>query len=94
MGNPGLTLHMESAGRSFVLPTIKMSNTAESSVSASEPSPPSHCKASILHNERIDPPLFGDGGAVMEEEAGRIVAVPAECAITGKTRIPALLSCE
>jgi hypothetical protein len=46
----------------------------ESPVSASEPSPPSHCRASIRHSERIGLPS-SVMAAVMAEETGRNMAV-------------------
>src|SRR5260370_21798819 len=55
---------------------------AESPVSPSDPSPPSHCRASIRHSERMLLPLLGDGTAVMAEKPGRNVAVTRHCAIT------------
>jgi hypothetical protein len=52
-----------------------ISRTGVSSVKAPEPFPPSHCKASLLHNERIALPSLGDGAVVLDEEAGWNMAV-------------------
>jgi hypothetical protein len=52
-----------------------MSRTADSSVKAPEPFPPSHCNANLLHNERIAALSPGDGAAVLDEEAGWNMAV-------------------
>jgi hypothetical protein len=52
-----------------------MSRTADSSVKAAEPSPPSHCKANLLHSERIAALSIGDGAAVLDEEAGWNMAI-------------------
>ena len=58
MGDAGLPAHLKAERGGALSPIINRSSSAESSVSASEPWPPSQRNAIILHSERIDrPPL-------------------------------------
>jgi hypothetical protein len=88
MRNPRRTLHVERLHGSRVLTKYRHVEDSESPTNASEPSPPSHRKASIRHSERIDPHLLGNGAALLDEEPGRNVAPSLDCAITPARQSP------